>query len=132
MARRALNELRATILAPAPPDRLLARLLALLSHYPAKAMPPEVEQMIALDWASDLGDYPAWVVDAAARVWRRTRKWRPSIVEMRTICDEIGAPEFALAKRLRAVIDAGDARHGASAHDMRVREMAARSIRRIG
>lgn len=89
-----------TALAPAPTDHVLARVLALLSHYPAKGMTPDVERMVALDWAEDLGEYPAWAIDATARAWRRSKKWRPSIAEMRALCDDLCAGERRLAARL--------------------------------
>ncbi len=108
LARQALDELDAGILAPASADHLLARVLALLSHFPAKGMTPEVERLVALDWADDLGEYPAWAIDAAARRWRRTRKWRPSIAEMRVLCEEACSRERNLAARLRAVACAPD------------------------
>lgn len=103
LARQALEELEADILAPATPNHLLGRILALLSHYPAKATSPEVEQLLAMDWADDLGEFPAWAIDQAARSWRRSRKWRPSIAEMRALCEDACASERALADRLRAV-----------------------------
>ncbi|WP_431857268.1 hypothetical protein [Azospirillum sp.] len=104
LAQRALDDLTGTALAPASTDHLLARVLALLSHFPAKGMTPDVERLVALDWADDLGEYPAWAIDAAARQWRRTRKWRPSIAEMRAMCDDICRQERALAERLQAVV----------------------------
>lgn len=108
LARQILDELERGILAPAEPNHLLGRVLALLSHFPAKATAPEVEQMIALDWAEDLGEFPAWAIDQAARTWRRTRKWRPSIAELRNLCEAACAEERALAGRLRQVADAVD------------------------
>ncbi|CAO3456709.1 hypothetical protein [Azospirillum argentinense] len=103
MARRMLNELEDSILAPAEPDRLLGRVLALLSHFPAKGLTPDVEQLVAMDWVEDLGEFPVWAIDAAARAWRRTKKWRPSIAEMRALCEEACVRERVLAQRLRAV-----------------------------
>lgn len=135
MARRALDELSATVLAPVSPDHLLARILALLSHYPAKGMSPEVEQLVALDWAEDLGEFPAWAVDAAARTWRRTRKWRPSIAEMRALCADACAQERALALRLSAVAAASSDREGPGLERNRagrVRTLAAGAVRRMG
>ena len=107
MAQRTLDEMERSILAPADPSHLLGRILALLSHYPAKSHTPEVEQLIAMDWAEDLGEFPAWAIDHAARIWRRTRKWRPSIAEMRALCEEACARERALADRLSSVARAG-------------------------
>lgn len=100
---RMLEDMEGTILAPAEPSRLLARVLALLSHYPSKALTPDVEQMIALDWAEDLGEFPIWAIDQAARTWRRTKKWRPSIAEMRALCEDACAGERQLALRLRTI-----------------------------
>ena len=108
MAQRALNELEGSILAPAPPDRLLGRMLALLSHYPAKGLTPDVEQLVAMDWGEDLGEFPAWAIDQAARGWRRTKKWRPSITEMRALCEEACATERRVAERLRAIVRRGN------------------------
>lgn len=108
LARRALAEIDDTILAPAPANHLLGRVLALLSHFPAKSTTPEVEQLLAMDWADDLGEFPAWAIDQAARQWRRTRKWRPSIAEIRALCEEACAAERALADRLRAIAAAGE------------------------
>ena len=108
MAQRALDEMERSILAPVEPSHLLGRMLALLSHFPAKGHTPEVEQLIAMDWVEDLGEFPAWAIDHAARTWRRTKKWRPSIAEMRALCEEACARERAMADRLRAVARAGD------------------------
>ncbi|HYG87683.1 MAG TPA: hypothetical protein VD978_15595 [Azospirillum sp.] len=107
VAQRVLDDFERTVLAPAEPNHLLARILALLSHFPAKGMTPEVEQMVALDWADDLGEFPAWAIDQAARTWRRSRKWRPSIAEMRALCEEACAQERSMAGRLRAIARAG-------------------------
>ncbi|MBK1839123.1 hypothetical protein JHL17_17060 [Azospirillum sp. YIM B02556] len=132
LARQALEQLSATVLAPADSDHLLGRVLTLLSHFPAKGLSPEVERMMALDWAEDLGEYPAWVLDAAARSWRRSRKWRPSIAEMRALCEELCAPELALAARLQALADA--APHEAGNADLRADpgSMATGALRRMG
>ncbi|GAA4256653.1 hypothetical protein [Azospirillum formosense] len=106
MAQRVLKELERSILAPAEPDHLLGRVLALLSHFPAKGLTPDVEQLVAMDWVEDLGEFPAWAIDDAARAWRRTKKWRPSIAEMRALCEEACARERVVAQRLRRIVQA--------------------------
>jgi len=108
MALRVLADLEGSILEPADSDRLLGRLLALLSHYPAKGLTPDVEQLVAMDWVEDLGEFPTWAIDQAARTWRRTKKWRPSIAEMRALCEDACAKERGLADRLRAIVGKGD------------------------
>lgn len=107
MAQQALDDLEGSVLAPAEPDRLLGRVLALLSHYPAKGLTPEVEQLVALDWVEDLGEFPGWAIEQAARAWRRTKKWRPSIAEMRALCEEACEQERRLAECLRRLAAAG-------------------------
>lgn len=109
MAQRALDEMERGVLVPADTNHVLARVLALLSHFPAKGLPAPVEEMVALDWADDLGEFPAWAIDQAARTWRRTRKWRPSIAEMRALCEEACAPERRVAARLKTIAQAGAA-----------------------
>ncbi|AWU96814.1 hypothetical protein [Azospirillum ramasamyi] len=128
LARRSLEELYATVLVPADSDHLLGRVLTLLSHFPAKGLSPEVERMMALDWAEDLGEYPAWVIDAAARNWRRSRKWRPSIAEMRALCEELCAPERALAGRLGALAAAAPC----DARGLGLQAVATGALRRMG
>lgn len=131
LARRSLLEIDDTILAPASANHLLGRVLALLSHFPAKATSPEVEQLLAMDWADDLGEFPAWAIDQAARRWRRTRKWRPSIAEIRALCEEACAEERALADRLRAIAMAGE-RAGESGNGTgAVRPVLASALRRM-
>ncbi|PWC88487.1 hypothetical protein TSH100_07785 [Azospirillum sp. TSH100] len=133
LARQTLEELSATVLAPADSDHLLGRVLTLLSHFPAKGLSPEVERMMALDWADDLGEYPGWVIDAAARSWRRSRKWRPSIAEMRALCEEICAPERALADRLQALADAAPRKADApNPHVPDPQALATGALRRMG
>ncbi|MCW2239507.1 hypothetical protein [Azospirillum canadense] len=128
MAQRVLADLEGSILAPAEPDRLLGRVLALLSHYPAKGLTTDVEQLIAMDWVEDLGEFPAWAIDSAARTWRRTKKWRPSIAEMRALCGEACVKERQLVECLRKVLTPNP--HGCSAPSFG-RMAEARCVRRF-
>ena len=104
------------ILAPSEKGRLLTRVLALLSHYRSDPNPPEVEFMIAEDWAEDLGEFPAWVVDEAARQWRRSRKFKPQICEIRDACLRIVGKEMKLLERLRSLVGAEAGRHHPGQH----------------
>lgn len=131
MAQRALAEIEHDVLAPAEPNHVLARVLALLSHFPAKGLTPDVEQMVALDWAEDLSEFPAWAIDQAARTWRRSKKWRPSIAEMRGLCEEAVAQERRLAARLRAVVSAADVAATSGVLHGAVRALTSASIRRM-
>jgi hypothetical protein len=107
-ARIAGEFLRAVeaVMVPVDKGRLLTRVLALLSHYRADPNPPEVEYAIAEDWADDLGEFPVWAVEEAARQWRRSKKFRPQICEIREACERLTVRERTLLGRLRQLIDA--------------------------
>lgn len=97
------------VLQPASRGALLARVLALLSHYRIDAHPPEVEQRLADDWAEDLGTYPLWAVEGAAREWRRTRRFKPQPAELVTLCEEACSVLRQERERLRQVMQGDDA-----------------------
>jgi len=86
--------------------------------------------MVASDWAEDLGEYPQWAVDQAVRVWRRTKKWRPTIMEMRALCDEAVANERGLAERLRQIAVAKQAGAG-KIRGQNIQVIGGRAIRRM-
>ncbi len=96
-------------LAPADRGELLARVLALLSHYRSEPHARQVELRIADDWAEDLGGFPMWTVEEAARRWRRTRKFKPQICEMIALCEEVAGEAIADRDRLRRALDRGRA-----------------------
>ena len=73
---------------------------------------------MADDWAEDLGDYPAWVVEAAARQWRRTKRFKPQICEMIALCEAECGEKRIHRDRLRAMVDA--ARRSFSPHGRRL------------
>lgn len=96
-------------LAPAGRGELLARVLALLSHYRIDAHPAAVEMRIADDWAEDLFPFPMWAVEAAARTWRRTRKFKPQICEVLELCQS-AVGQLALERaRLQQIADRAEA-----------------------
>lgn len=90
-------------LQPAHRGALLARVLALLSHYRMDSHPPEVERRLADDWAEDLGAYPLWAVNSAARSWRRTRRFKPQPAEMVALCEDACGSLQQERDRLRQV-----------------------------
>ena len=92
-------------LKPAERGRLLARVLALLSHYKIDPHPSMVEQAIADDWAEDLGVFPMWVVEAAAKQWRTTKRFKPTICEMVDICSAALQDSLQVRDRLRQLVD---------------------------
>ena len=74
-------------LSPAERGALLARVLSLLSHYRGEVHSQQVETVIANDWAEDLGEYPMWAINEAARKWRRQQKFKPQISEIIELCE---------------------------------------------
>ena len=92
-------------LTPAERGRLLARVLALLSHYRSDPHPSMVEQAIADDWAEDLGCFPMWAVEVAAKQWRTTKKFKPTICEMVDLCDHAVRDSLQIRDRLRRLVD---------------------------
>ena len=114
-----------------PMDRaeLLARLLALISHYRVEPQPQQIEMMMADDWAEDLGGYPAWVVEAAARHWRRTKRFKPQICEMIALCEAECGERRIHRDRLRAMVDA--ARRSISPHGRRFSALVGGSLARV-
>lgn len=93
------------VLQPAHRGALLARVLALLSHYRVDPHPPEVEQRLADDWAEDLGAYPLWAVEDAARTWRRAQRFKPQPMEMVALCEELCGALRQERDRLRQVTE---------------------------
>jgi hypothetical protein len=91
---------------PAPRGELVSRVLVLLSHYRSDPQPPEIQSAIADDWAEDLGSYPLWVVNEAARQWRQTKVFKPQPSEMIKLCQRASAAILKERYRLKATIEA--------------------------
>ena len=104
LVHRYLRELT-SYLAPANRGEVLARILALLSHYRLEAHSPQVEAWIADDWAEDLEGYPMWAINHAARVWRRTMRFKPQTGEIVTLCDTAVVSFRRDYERLRLLVD---------------------------
>lgn len=92
---------------PAESEGLLARIFALLSHYRTADLPEAVERAIAADWLEDLAEYPQAAIDRACQLWRRDPKkgrFRPSIAEIRALCDEQVRQARTTADRLTRLL----------------------------
>ena len=70
-----------------------------------------------------------WAIDEAARWWRRNRKFRPAICEIRQMCEAAVRDEITLRDRLRAIVRRNVGRGGAPAEQMAAMTRAA--VRRI-
>lgn len=94
---------------PAVAGEIMSRILVLLSHYRQAGHSDTVEQGIADDWAEDLGSYPMWAIDEAARRWRRTRRFKPQISEIIEFCDHASGEAIKERDRLRSIVAATEA-----------------------
>jgi hypothetical protein len=92
----------------APSGDLLSRIMVLLAHYRVAEHSKATEYGIALDWADDLAEYPMWAIEDAARMWRRTKKFRPQICEMIELCEDACGKLKTERRRLESVIDASE------------------------
>lgn len=94
------------LLAPAEREKVLARSVALLSHYFAPDMDARLAQAIAEDWADDLDEFPLWAVREACTQWRRneTRR-RPTPGDIRELCQLITRDWARLARKLRLTLE---------------------------
>jgi hypothetical protein len=93
-------------MAPAPRAELMSRVLVLHAHYRSTIQADAVEQGIADDWAEDLAAYPMWAVEEAARIWRRTKKFKPQISEMIELCEAATVTLKLERDRLQSIVDA--------------------------
>jgi hypothetical protein len=93
---------------PAPSGDLLSRIMVLLAHYRVAEHSKATEYGIALDWADDLAEYPMWAIEDAARIWRRTKKFRPQICEMIELCEGACGKLKTERRRLESVMDASE------------------------
>jgi hypothetical protein len=93
---------------PAPSGDLLSRIIVLLAHYRTTEHSKSTEYGIALDWADDLGEYPMWAIDHAARTWRRTKRFRPQICEMIELCEEACGKLKTERSRLQSIVEASE------------------------
>lgn len=92
-------------LAPAGESALIPRITGLLAHYWQQDADSRVKQMVLLDWAEGLSDFPQTVVHEACRTWLRRETKRPSIADIRQICHDQTRTTRRLRDRLRQVLE---------------------------
>lgn len=77
-----------TLLAAGEPEHIAVRITGLLGHWRERDGQSDGERdMIAIDWMNILGGYPLWAVCLAAEEWLTYNKWRPTVAEIRLLCD---------------------------------------------
>ncbi|HEX6972701.1 MAG TPA: hypothetical protein VF234_10830 [Limnochordia bacterium] len=111
LAENALAEARQALyehdrwLAPAKPERIAARVATLLAHYWVGQMPASLQTAVASDWIEDLREFPAHVIDEAARKWRRMETRRPTPAAVRDLCQRIVATHRRHRDQLRQLVE---------------------------
>lgn len=101
-------------LVPASRGDIVATLLRLRQHFPERDRPEGVWQSVIADYAADLAEYPADIVDDGATEYRRTGKWWPKVSELRAVMEPMLTERqnmLARAEKLAAGGDAKPARH---------------------
>jgi hypothetical protein len=92
-------------LEPAPPDRLVGRVGALLAHYYVADHAPAVQRALAHDWADALAEYPFWAVSVACQKWLRMERRRPTIADIRDLCQRLVRDDMRDRDRLRKILE---------------------------
>lgn len=90
---------------PAQRKDVAVRLTMLAEALPSQGDASRVESWLRLVWES-IEDFPADVIEQAAKDWAKREKWRPGPAELREECFRVGGRRMAmkrLCERLRAV-----------------------------
>ena len=100
----------------------MATLLRLRQHFPDRDRPEGVWQSVIADYAADLGEYPADIVEAGATDYRRNGKWWPKVSELRAVMEPMLIERrnmLARAEKLAAGGDERPRRHQPTAEERR-------------
>lgn len=71
----------------------------MLGHYWAANEDTRLRAALAQDWLGDLREFTATVVADACREWRRAETKRPTIADIRRLCQELQPPQQPPAPR---------------------------------
>ncbi len=93
------------------PEKLGPAVSKLLAHRWRQRFEPIsdlMQEALLVDWIEDLGDFPAWAFHAAAREWRRTQPWCPTIADIRALCEAEVADDRRTLRLIRRLLDAAN------------------------
>lgn len=93
---------------PAEPQKVVARIAALLSHYYVPDSRPELQRAVAHDWIDCIGEFPWWAIQEACRKWMRMERRRPTPSDIRDLCQRQVRAEMQQRDRLRKIISEND------------------------
>lgn len=83
----AVRYYEAVTLAPGDPLEISGRVATLLAHWRDPGLPDAMRDQIMRDWLTILGRFPLWAVCEAAAEWLEFNRLRPSVAEIRLLCD---------------------------------------------
>ncbi len=90
-------------------DRAIANLIGrLLVLYWTENMSATMREAQALDWLEDLREFDVETVMSACKAWRRAKKFRPTIAEIRALCQGTWETEGERIDRRRREADRED------------------------
>jgi hypothetical protein len=108
----AIRFYEAELLAPGDPLLIAGRVRTLLAHWRDREMDRALLDAVNEDWMRVLSRYPLWVVCAACEEWLEVSRQRPTIAEIRLLCDQAVKQhrlELRVLRKLAAAQSAPDA-----------------------
>lgn len=97
-------------LVPAGRAEIVAILLRLRQHFPDKDRPEGVWKSVLADYAADLAEYPADIVEAGAVDYRQAGKWWPKVSELRAVMEPMLIERRNMLARAEKLAAGGDER----------------------
>lgn len=91
-------------LSPAKPEQIVARVVALLSHFYVPDVQVGLARAIAHDWAGALREFPWWAVEASCSRWLSLERRRPTPADIRELCHREAGALIRVRDRLRAIV----------------------------
>ena len=92
-------------LQPAPFEEIVTRLAQLSLHFWHPDRPKGHTQALVRDYAEDLAEYPADILEEGIRQYRRRGKWFPKIAELREIMEPMLEARRNDLRRLQKLIE---------------------------
>lgn len=92
-------------LAPGPQEQTSAALAVTLRMFFDRDFEPGVDEAVIEAWLMDLGDLPAWAVEHACGLWRRTEEKRPTVAGIRRLAVAEIERDRETMRRLRLTLE---------------------------
>ncbi|MEC4591627.1 hypothetical protein VPG91_11565 [Nitrospirillum amazonense] len=93
-------------LARANETMLAGRVASALAHYYVPDVPASVQAAVAEDWFRQVGEFPDWAIQMAFSRWLGMERRRPTIADIRDLCQRAVRQWRRRQERLRKIVDA--------------------------